>query len=327
MTARGIARCGAFSRPPVRRNGALPAALRMYGGAFVRALYWAAGLYAALIAASGAFLTAALLRPERFGSQPGGYTADMLALGFGVALLLLTVFFSFVLAPRAVAMLYAECMRRTFGFRSSDRALLSGAWRETRGRYGTYLAAALFALCLLAGGVPLVRVAAGAFGRGSAQTLGGIAFGIAMVWLLLSFLRLSMPVCIAEGRRGFAAVFRSVGLTAKRCWRVLPRRILYELPLWVVQGALLYPALARFGETALLPCAFALLAFQLLLWPYLAGLDTALYWIAVSDNAGRDTLTEDAAALACTADILVETTACAAPDAPVTETAEGEGNA
>ena len=269
-----LARYGAFTRCPVSRHGVLPAALRACSPALTRAVFWAEGLYALLVLVLLPWLMTASVMPEAFGATRGGFTADMVAMACAAALLLTGVFWLLALLPRAGCMLYAECARRSFGFTRGEKALLSGAWRDTRGRYGAWMLAVLLAAAATALVCALLYPTRVSY------------LALPLAWLFTSLLRLTMPAAVVEGRRGLSAVGRSVALSLKRAHVVLPRRLLYELPLLLAIGFLYLYGVGLAGEDLRVVPALAIPVAALLtaLWPYLAGLDTALYWRAVSDG-------------------------------------------
>jgi oligoendopeptidase F len=185
-------------------------------GAMLRFFYLQSGLALLVLATAGAFLAAAAVQPELFGSIRGGYRADALLLFCGVPSILLAALYVSYLRPRAMIASYEAYALATFGVSRTERAIGCSAHRaflRTKGVYWAVLLCRIVSAGIAAGIAALLAAAAETIaGAGSWLKIGVWMLCGMLFWLSRAPLGLALAVAAQEDAGGFRALKRGFRL-------------------------------------------------------------------------------------------------------------------
>ncbi|MEN6340379.1 MAG: M3 family metallopeptidase, partial [Clostridiaceae bacterium] len=258
--------------------------LRARFGTLLKRFYLRAGLALLVLATAGAFLAAAVLRPDLLGSVRGEYRADMLLIFCGVPAILLAALYAAYLHPRAVIAVYESYAQALFVAPRGGGSLGKTPNRSYARAKGAYWAAALVWLGggLLAVGVcwPLSIAAEKIPKLGFLLSSVVLTLGTVLFWQLRVPLGLSLAAAVRENIGGFRALRR--GFLLHRRVRNPASSVLMPWLIVVVLtgvGALLGSLRLADGEALKQGVILAFLfALTLPVWSVLfAAMDTALY--------------------------------------------------
>lgn len=208
-------------------------------------------------------------------------------------------FYAFYLKPRYLGAIYNEMGSRIYGSSGSVGEISHRAGFCLRRYYTTYLALIVGkigasvivsfiarALGLLFAGLAVVAVLFSGFGGVLA---GLVLFLISMFlgYMSLSLLTLCYPVAVAEDKRDFSALGRSISLGWKNFGRMLSSLILRDLYvyLWMLPGTILL-SISVFSHSLRVPLMAAAIVWivlaRLYFIPFRLAFDTVLYYDAVA---------------------------------------------